>query len=91
MPVAGVQNINKQLDAKVGQRRCSPEGIGSCATAGKSGGRGVDVCAPKGKKLCVEYPRLANYVARLDSTCVKVGKVSGTQNIVEVPGLKVEI
>jgi len=90
MPVADVQNVNKELDSKAGEMCCTPE-IGGCANAGASGGKAIDICAPDGKKLCVDCSRLANYVAGLESKCVQDGKVGGSQDIVETPGLKVEI
>lgn len=90
MPVADVANVNKQLDGKAGQQCCTPE-IGGCTNIGSSGGKAVDICAPEGKKLCIECTRLANYVVGLGDACVKDGNVGGTQDIVETPGLKVEI
>jgi hypothetical protein len=91
IPVADVQNVNKQLDKKAGQMCCGPK-VG-CTNVGASGGKAVDLCVTKknDKRLCVECARLANYVAGLGSKCVKDGKVGGTQDIVETPGLKVEI
>ena len=93
-PYADVDNVNKQLDAKGSQQCCTTE-EGGCINIGTSGTAAVDLCADPGEALCVSCARLANYVAGIESGCQqKRGNfvmVGGTQDIVETPGLKVEI
>lgn len=93
-PYADVDNVNKQLDAKGDQQCCTTE-QGGCTNIGSSGQISVDLCADPGERLCVACARLANYVAGIENTCQqKQGDtvmVGGTQDIVETPGLKVEI
>lgn len=93
-PYADVDNINHQLDAKGGQQCCTTS-EGGCTNIGSSGKTAVDLCSDPGQSLCVDCARLANYVAGLESGCQQGAApnimVGGTQDIVETPGLKVEI
>jgi hypothetical protein len=90
MAVSDVEAVNQQLDA-MGDQDCCTTDVGGCVNIGASGGNAVDICSPDGQKLCVSCARLANYVAGLESGCVQDGKVGGTQDIVETPGLQVQI
>lgn len=93
-PYADVDNVNKQLDGR-GEEDCCTDDQGGCNNIGTGGNIAVDLCADAGVKLCVACARLANYVAGLEDTCQqKVGDtvmVGGTQDIVETPGLQVQV
>ena len=91
---ADVDNMNHQLDAKGGQQCCTTS-RGRCTNIVSSGNTAVDLCSDAGESLCVDCARLANYVAGLESGCQQGVApnimIGGTQDIVETPGLKVEI
>lgn len=92
MPVADVQTCNEYLDAADGQQCCSGGSNGSANICAVNG-RAVDLAGQDGdgNPLCLNCARIANYVAGLESSCVQNGLVGGTQDVVEVPGLTIQI
>ena len=92
-PASDVETINQQLDNQGSQQCCTSSTIG-CEQMGTSGLASVALCttngAPSGQ-LCVSCARLANYVEGLKNGCQQNGNVGGSQNIVETPGLQVQI
>ncbi len=82
--------MNYQLDAK-GHQQCCTADQGGCTNIGSSGKIAVDICSNPGQKLCLNCARLANYVAGMAHDCKVKGMVGGAQDIVETPGLRLEI
>lgn len=93
-PLADVQNINKQLN-EMGKKQCCTAERGGSTNIATSGKVGVNLACNTNLQLCVECARLANYVAGLATTCRQGMEpnimVGGSQDIVETPGLRVEI
>lgn len=91
MPVADVTTASDQLDA-IGGQDCCTNDDGSCANITAVNGRAVDLCGQNdGNKLCANCARVANYVAGL-TTCVDGNNnVGAIQDVVETPGLTVQI
>jgi hypothetical protein len=90
-PVADVQNINSQLNSWGDSTICCSSGNGGCVNIATSGDIAVDLCSSETMPLCVGCARLGNYVAGIVGQCQKDGKVGGKQDIVEAPGLNVQI
>lgn len=90
-PVADVQNINSQLNSWGDSTICCSSGNGGCVNIATSGDIAVDLCSSETTPLCVGCARLGNYVAGMIGQCQKDGKVGGKQDIVEAPGLNVQI
>lgn len=91
MPVADVTTASNQLDA-MGDQDCCSQTDGSCINISAVNGRAVDLCGKfDGTQLCANCARVANYVAGL-TTCVDGnGNVGAIQDVVETPGLTVQI
>lgn len=90
MPVADVWTASNNLDAIGDQDCCTPD-AGGCANVMVVNHNAVDLCAPEGQKLCANCARVGNYVAGLTSCVDENNNVGAKQDIVETPGLSVQI
>ncbi|KAF4635168.1 hypothetical protein G7Y89_g2921 [Cudoniella acicularis] len=89
-----VMSIQATL-AMLGGQQCCTDDIGGCKNIASDGPVSVDLCSDPNLTLCVNCGRLADYVADVANSC-HTGQapnmmVGGTQDIVETPGLKIEI
>lgn len=91
MPVADVTAASQQLDG-IGDQDCCSQTDGSCKNVAAVNGNAVDLCGQNdGVQLCANCARVANYVAGLTSCADGNGNVGAVQDIVETPGLTVQI
>lgn len=82
------QFINEYLDTLTDQEECCGGGNG-CKNVANSNDVNLDLCGDV--EQCIGCARLANYVAGLVAACTVDGKVSGSQDINEAPGLSVAL
>jgi len=90
MPYNDVMSAHDQLNGKRG-KDCCTSSKGACINIANSGNMAIDLCSDVNKGLCVDCGTVADYVGGLVKNCQKDGKVGGTQDIVESPGLTVQI
>lgn len=90
-PQEDVQAINDDLDAQGNDQfdNCCGGIGGSCQIVGSHGLASVNLCGDQDQ--CIGCEQLANYVQGIIDTCGSGGKVFGTQDINEAPGLQVRV
>jgi hypothetical protein len=89
-PYADVSTCQEALNLKRGTDCCTPP-EGACINVATSGNIAVDICSEPNKGICVDCGSVADYVGGMAESCQQDGKVGGTQDIVEAPGLTVQI
>jgi hypothetical protein len=84
--------MNTDLDSRGGFQCCS-SGKGGCINISNAGGQSTDLCTAGDNKsvLCVDCAKVANYLDGLIGKCTKDGQVGGQQDIVEAPGLSIQV
>lgn len=88
-PQEDVQAINDDLDARGNDQFDNCCGGSGCPIVATHGLASVNLCGDQNQ--CIGCAQLANYVQGIIDTCGSDGKVLGTQDINEAPGLQVRV